>query len=440
MSHSGDRGTDQRPSRRTRVAVVSDAVYPWHKGGKEIRYRELLSRLIDHDMDVTVYTMHWWTKEAAPVVVRGPRGSLTYQSILPRVPMYRNNRRSILAAVLFALATFRLLLRSFDVIEADHMPYLQLIPLRLVSWVRRAPLVVTWNEVWGPEYWDTYLGRLGFLAAWVERRCARLPDTVLALTPHCADKLAVIGVRPERIQVAVVAVDADLMASLAADNTAPDLLFVGRLLSHKRADLAIEATAILASRGLDVRLGIVGVGPEEERLRSQAEALGVAERVVFFGVLESQDEVWSLLKGAHVMLLPSEREGFGLVVAEALVAGTPVVCTDGPDNESQYLVDDGVTGAVVHAELGDGGLAGVLAEAVADWLARETGRDALSASFLERHRDLSWDGTAATYAEALHRGSPPTHDLPTSDSRTQSPRSNQQGTTRVQSSQRKVHS
>ncbi len=107
--------------RRRRIALVTDAIAPYHRGGKEQRYRELVARLA-HDADVHVYTMKWWD---------GPRvrreGAVTYHAISPRLPLYSGSRRSIRQAVVFALCCLRLLFARFDVLEADHMPYIQLV-------------------------------------------------------------------------------------------------------------------------------------------------------------------------------------------------------------------------------------------------------------------------------------------------------------------------
>jgi diadenosine tetraphosphatase ApaH/serine/threonine PP2A family protein phosphatase len=133
-----------------RVALVTDALYPWHMGGKEVRYLQLINLLPSHNMDVVVYSMKWWDK--LPPAAHFDDGSLTYRAICPRIPLYRGQRRSITQAIIFAFSTFRLLTQKFDVIEADHMPYLQLVPLRLVAWSKRVPLVITWNEVWGKDH------------------------------------------------------------------------------------------------------------------------------------------------------------------------------------------------------------------------------------------------------------------------------------------------
>src|SRR5689334_9715093 len=132
---------------RPTIAMVTDAIHPFHRGGKEFRYSELVRRL-QRDCDVHVYTMNWW-KGGSTTEVDG----VTYHALCRLIPLYSNARRSTFQAIFFAIACVKLLWQRFDVIEADHMPYFQLFPLRLVAWIRQKRLVATWHEVWGPRYW-----------------------------------------------------------------------------------------------------------------------------------------------------------------------------------------------------------------------------------------------------------------------------------------------
>ena len=124
------------------------------------------------------------------VPLTGAKTGSSTGAICPRLPLYEGTRRSMLEAVAFALACVRLIGEQFDVVEADHMPYLQLFTLWVVTRLRRRPLVVTWNEVWGPEYWGTYLGRVtGRIAWWVERVAMNLGDEILAVSTGTAERL-----------------------------------------------------------------------------------------------------------------------------------------------------------------------------------------------------------------------------------------------------------
>lgn len=106
-------------------------------------------------------------------------------------------------------------------------------------------------------------------------------------------------------------------------------IVIARLTAQKRVDLAIETVAFLASCGHELPLTIVGDGPERGSLEHLVEKLGVGPFVRFVGAVPSA-EVPGYLARADLMIFPAQGEGFGLVAAEALMAGVPVVaCWDG---------------------------------------------------------------------------------------------------------------
>lgn len=108
-----------------------------------------------------------------------------------------------------------------------------------------------------------------------------------------------------------------------------DFLIIARLVEKKNLGVAIEAFArYLAVRpGSPRRLRICGDGPLESELRALADRLGVADRIIFHGFLQSE-EVAKLLTQALTMLLVSTEEQFGNVVAEALALDIPVILSD----------------------------------------------------------------------------------------------------------------
>jgi glycosyltransferase involved in cell wall biosynthesis len=314
------------------VAMVSDAIYPYNPGGKELRYHELTRRLAAR-ADVHVYTMRWW---------HGPRtrteDSVTFHAISPLFPLYHGTRRSLREAAFFALACLRLIVRRFDVLEADHIPYLQILVLRLVASVRRKRLVVTWHEVWGRAAWQEYLGRpLGAAAWFTEWLAMRMPDHIVAASAPTAQRLrAIIG---ERVAVTVApnGIDLDAVRAVAPDTEPTDLVVVGRLLSHKRVDMLLAAVALLHADGLPVTCRVIGDGPERDRLHERARELGLGRAVDFRHDVHEQKDVYALVKAASVFVSPSAREGFGIAVLEALACGVPVVTTSDPDNLAQHL-------------------------------------------------------------------------------------------------------
>jgi len=106
-------------------------------------------------------------------------------------------------------------------------------------------------------------------------------------------------------------------------------LFLGRIHPVKGCDLLIDAFAKIAAQDPDFRLVLAGPdqGGWQFALRQRAFQLGIEERIIWTGML-SGDIKWGAFYAADVFMLPSHSENFGIVVAEALACGLPVLITD----------------------------------------------------------------------------------------------------------------
>ncbi|NRQ32320.1 glycosyltransferase [Nonomuraea sp. NN258] len=318
--------------KRPIVALVTDAIHPYSFGGREMRYHELGPHLAPY-ADVHVFTMRWWD---------GPRvrteGGITFHAISRLLPMYRQGVRSVWQALTFAAACLRLLRHRFDVLNVDQIPFLHLLPLRLVATLRRKPLVATWHEVWGPEYWRESMGGRWRPAWWIERLAMRAPDRIIAVSPQTAMRLrAELGERA-RITIAPNGIDLAQVEQASPDERRTDLVVVSRLMRHKGLDLLLAAVARLHATGRAVSCRIIGDGPERDALHREAERLGIAHAVEFRHDVSEQKDVYALVKAARVFAFPSTREGFGIAVLEAIACGVPVVTTSARDNLAQHLV------------------------------------------------------------------------------------------------------
>ena len=107
------------------------------------------------------------------------------------------------------------------------------------------------------------------------------------------------------------------------------VLFLSRIHVKKGADLLIEAFARIANRDPDLHL--VMAGPDQQNLQTElqtlAEKLGIGARVTWTGMLKDELK-WGAFRAASVFALPSHQENFGIVVAEALACGVPVLISD----------------------------------------------------------------------------------------------------------------
>ena len=107
------------------------------------------------------------------------------------------------------------------------------------------------------------------------------------------------------------------------------LLFVGRLVPTKglRDLLAAVATCRDEHGIVEMRLRIVGLGPEERRLRRQAAKLGLGDCVDFCGYVPDREKE-ELMAGCRIFCMPSHRESFGMAAVEAMALGCPIVACD----------------------------------------------------------------------------------------------------------------
>jgi glycosyltransferase involved in cell wall biosynthesis len=378
-------GTDTRRL-GLKIAIVSDAIYPYHRGGKESRYHELIRR-ISGRADVDIYTMRWWDDSET-----GQLDGARLHAISPMVPLYVNDRRSLTQALRFGLACLRMLKYDFDVLEADHIPFFQVLVLRLVTMIKRKPLIVTWHEVWGRRYWRQYLGPFG-LAAWlIEELAMRAPDHIIAASPQTAERLRKsIGTACPITEVPN-GIDLEEVVGAYPDTAATDVVVVGRLISHKRVGMLLEAIAKLRTEGLALTCRVIGNGPEREELHETAEQLAIDDLVEFRHDVTEQKDVYGMLKAAKVCVFPSSREGFGIAVLEALACGMPVITTSATENMARHLVARSARGVVCDDNVA------ALADAIRAVVSNENGRLGQPESWLNEY---SWDTAAARVCQVL---------------------------------------
>jgi glycosyltransferase involved in cell wall biosynthesis len=139
----------------------------------------------------------------------------------------------------------------------------------------------------------------------------------------------------------------------------------------------------------------VGDGPERGRLEELAGWLGIERNVSFLGRV-SDDRVAGLLRASRTLMLPSEREGFGISVVEAQAAGSVPVVARGTFSAAPELITDGVDGLVCEPT------PAAMAAALATLLDDEAGRRRMARAAVTSAGHRSWDERALEM-EALYR-------------------------------------
>lgn len=345
-----------------RICIVYDCLYPYTIGGGERWFRNLAEHLADAGHEVTYVTLRQWPRgerleldERVRVVTAGPRMAL-YTS---------GGRRRILPPLVFGVGVLWHLLRHgrrYDVVHACAFPYFSLLSAALVRPLRRYALEVDWFEVWSEHYWRDYLGGVGGrIGEFVQRLCARVPQRAFCFSELHAERLREEGLRgPVTVlrglyaespagrtaePASVSQAEAERQPPGAPPPGTPFVLFAGRLIAEKQAPLGVAAIALARSTIDGLRGEFLGDGPERAALQQAIADHGLQQSVSAPGFADAAT-LDREMRRAMCVLLPSRREGYGLVVVEAAARGTPSVVVAGEDNAATELIEEGVNGTI----------------------------------------------------------------------------------------------
>ncbi|WP_162527450.1 glycosyltransferase family 4 protein [Casimicrobium huifangae] len=172
--------------------------------------------------------------------------------------------------------------------------------------------------------WRGVLKRLAYRRLFMQKR--QQVQGVLAIGHRTPGWVAARGVPPDRVYpFAYFLPGPDLSLPRGVREAGPfRFVFAGQLIPRKRVDWLINALAALPDPAAE--LWIVGGGPDEPALRALVDR-GLGDRVRWLGQMPLPD-VPDVLAQADCLVLPSVHDGWGAVVSEALMVGTPVICSD----------------------------------------------------------------------------------------------------------------
>jgi glycogen(starch) synthase len=180
----------------------------------------------------------------------------------------------------------------------------------------RRPWVVT-HQTWYCRV-DGRLGLQDYLKQFLANFATNIPAS-FALAEHLKKPSTVIP-NPYR---------EDIFYEMPEIPRNQELIFLGRLVSDKGADLLLEALGNLKKQGLTPVLTIIGSGPEEPQLRQQVRQLDLVKQVNFVGA-KVEKELTQLLNAHQILLIPSRwQEPFGIVALEGIACGCVVIGSEG---------------------------------------------------------------------------------------------------------------
>jgi glycosyltransferase involved in cell wall biosynthesis len=376
-----------------RVCIVYDCLYPYTIGGAERWYRNLAERLAGAGNEVTFLTLRQWEGSTEPEV-RGVR----VIAVGPRMALYgRGGRRRLLPPIVFGLGVLAHLLRhgrSYDVVHTASFPYFSVLAAAAARRWSRFGIFVDWHEVWTRDYWHEYLGPLAGRIGWfVQQACLRVPQRAFCFSRLHERRLRAQGLRGELTRLEGQYVGPSEPSQ--PESPRPVAVFAGRLIPEKRAPALVPALARAREQIPNLRGEIYGDGPEREKVLGAIAELGLEEHVSAPGFVD-REVLEKTLSSALCLVLPSSREGYGLIVVEAAARAVPVVVVEGPDNAATELVEEGVNGAVAASTAPDD-----LASAIVRiHLAGPALRDSTAAWFRRNAERLSLERSLEVVLEA----------------------------------------
>jgi glycosyltransferase involved in cell wall biosynthesis len=285
-------------------------------------------------------------------------------------------------------ACLRTLLRDFtpQVIHAHTLGF----DTRIGAWLKKRlgiPLVVTTHGSDASIPFEQ--GDLAFL-----RKHCDLADTVVAVSSALAQKVRACGTAtPVRVIMNGFRLN---HVPESREKVPVSLIQVGNLQEQKRVHITIEAFSRLLWGYPEATLTIVGSGPQREDLEALCRDLGIADRVTFTGRLPNDQTLEQMAK-TQFFVMPSIREGFGIVYAEAMACGCVAIGTQGEgiadlivSGENGYLVPPDDPEAIV--------------ETITACLQQPESMRAVANAGRAAALQLTWEVNAAQYLQLFQEG------------------------------------
>ncbi|MBK8654059.1 MAG: glycosyltransferase family 4 protein [Haliscomenobacter sp.] len=318
-----------------RVLMISKSLPHTYKGGIQTHVWELSQSLLQRGHEVSILTAGSLKKGARTWEDQGVR---IYEiPYLPArlLPVLSNT----LSELSFNLAAVRWVEKNaarFDVVHVHgRSGYLYPGPgkrkLPVVTTVHRLySLEIPWSKGEYKNPLDRYLHLK--LATRLEKRAADHSDAVIAISQEVVNELESIQAATNNLRLIYNGINTRIPVQAGAPQ-GKQLLFVGRLSTIKGIYPLVESMLWVQP---DIRLKMIGGGPEARNLQKRIAELGLGDRIELTGVLPI-GEVFHHLEQSFALVLPSFHESQGIVLMEANLAGKPTLGANVPGINEMIL-------------------------------------------------------------------------------------------------------
>jgi glycosyltransferase involved in cell wall biosynthesis len=255
--------------------------------------------------------------------------------------------------------------------------------------VSGAPMLALFHQLIHKEWFYEVPFPLNYICYYyLERKWLSNYKDIPTVTVSASSKRDLKEYGFKRVFIVPMGLSVKPLENIQEKGDTPTIVFIGRLKRHKLPDHALKAFAIIKEQLPDSKMWVIGDGIMLEELKKMN-----INDVTFYGHIENQLK-YDLLRKAHVILMPSVREGWGLVVTEANAMGTPVVAYNVPGLQDSII--DGKTGILLKENSPQN-----LAQAAISLLIDRSILKRYSSDALAFSKNFSWDNTATAFDKII---------------------------------------
>lgn len=305
-----------------KIAIVTDAIWPYTVGGSEIRNHEVAKRLVKMGHEVHILGAKFWTDNDKIKII----DEVQIHGISKFTGLYdQNSQRKITESISLAIKLFFYVLKSdFDIYDVTAFSLINVYTVWLACLIKRKKMVLTWHQFFG-NYLFSFMGKfLGSIAFVVERVSLLLYKNHIVVSPDLKTKLLQLHIKEENIFVVKNGVDVSLIKNAIPSEQKSDIIFVGRLHYQKNVSELLNLILEIKKHKNNISCFIIGDGPEKEEVIKKISDLNLQDNVKMFGQISDKREVYSLMKSSKLFVLTSRMEGSPLTIVEAVVAGLQI--------------------------------------------------------------------------------------------------------------------
>jgi glycosyltransferase involved in cell wall biosynthesis len=344
-------------------------------GGMEVRYKELANALTERGHKITIYCIGHTKNLMSYEEINGINVFRFPITRNYKEPLIKSLKRAIIPLIRYSFWSSKILsTEDFDFIIYNQWPLFHILTSPKKT---RAHSVIDWCEIRNGKFYQlcqTFL--------------PKITQFNMAVSPSVCEHIEKVSSQP--VYFLPSGIDRKRYCSLDRDRRT-SLLCIGRVAEHKNLPLLIEAFELLKDSEYQGRLILAGDGPELENIRSKISISRHRDSIDLLGLVSEEEKV-RLLSEAELLVIPSKREGFPQVVAEAMASGLPIVTSDYPENGTTEILNYYGCGLVSKPDARS--LSETIIAALSDW-------QKYSKICLNSSSELDWSLLAKSFEEEL---------------------------------------